>query len=601
MYLSFDSQQILVKSITENNGDLTKQLFKANPCLERDLSLSDVTREAVQALSQVKSQYPLMNSAYIPDNAWCLAGVFNAHHVLQAMREFGVRISASNSYGNNILHCIIARASIETNKVESKSITTISFIKSFTTTKEYTELLLAENSDGLRPLELASHLGTFSLFKFIFETSELYVSRTKDLSLFTVLYFDITDYVTGSRMFKSPPFTLVLLDQNNMNHKSLHDMFFKDPMKTWLAAINYSNRPYIVFFALLRTTYIFNFLLSLHFTKARVLASKTPQLQPMHHEMSSNLSTPLSTTNNETEDTEDARLFISVMFSTAYSIGALLINIAYGIIVMCHDGKVTWKTKKATGNKNLVMYKWFYASANWIILIGILVISQDVLRLIYIQQHQRTFSADHIDVIVIIAVCVCIWDLMYYLQLVPGLNLYTIAVQRMLTGFASFGVIFGLFFFSYVFGFHVLFDDTETFLASLYRTFHIMLGAFNFADTNHSQHFLHFAFIFMIVYLLLNILIAIFTSSYDWVYKHRRIILTIQCLSVYLIMESVMVRIMSRFHNYLRKKYLHFENDRVYVTKVVIKEFKYNKSNTLLKTKSDMNTITEVTIIWVPT
>ena len=185
MYLSFECQRILVKSITQNNGDLASQLFKANPCLKHDLSISDVTREAVKALSQVKSMiHPLMNNSYIPDNAWCLAGVFNAHHVLQAMREFGVRISASNSYGNNILHCIIARASIETDEFESKSITTISFIRSFTTNTEYTELLLAENGDGLRPLELASHLGTFSLFKFIFETSELYVSRTKDLSLF---------------------------------------------------------------------------------------------------------------------------------------------------------------------------------------------------------------------------------------------------------------------------------------------------------------------------------------------------------------------------------------------------------------------------------
>ena len=556
-----------------------------------------MTREAVQALSQVKSQYPLMKSAYIPDNAWCLAGVFNAHHVLQAMREYGVRISASNSYGNNILHCIIARASIETDEFESKSIPTISFIKLLTTSKEYTKLLLAENSDGLRPLELASHLGTFSLFEFIFEKSELYVSRTSDLGVFTVLYFDITDYITGPRMFKSPPFTLALLDQNNMDHRSLHGVLFKDPMKTWLAAINFSNRPYIIVFAFLRTVYIFNFLLSLHFTKSRVFASKQAQFQPIHNEISNNLSTPNPAAENRTYNTHSASLFISLMFSTVYSIGALLVNVGCGIIVVCHNGNMAWKIKKVTGNKNLVMYKWFYASANWIILIGILVISQDVLRLIYIQQNQRTFSADYIDVIVIIAVCVCIWDVMYYLQLVPGLNLYTIAVQRMLTDFASFGVIFSLFFLSYTFGFHVLFDDTETFLASVYRTFQIMLGVFNYANTNPTQHFLHFAFIFMIVYLLLNILIAIFTSSYDWVYKHRRIILTIQCLSVYLIMESIMARILSRFHNYLRKKYLLFENDRVYVTKVIIKEFEYNKSNTLMKTKSKMNPILEVTVI----
>ena len=186
------------------------------------------------------------------------------------------------SYGKSSLHCIIAQASVETGEFESKSIPTITFIKLLTTSKEYTELLLAENSDGLRPLELASHLGTFSLFKSIFETSDLYVSRASDLGLFVVLYFDTNDYITGPRMFKSPPFTLALLDQNNMDHKSLHDMLFKDPMKTWLAAINFSNRSYIIVFTFLRTAFIFNFLLSLHFTKSRVFASKIPQFQPIH-------------------------------------------------------------------------------------------------------------------------------------------------------------------------------------------------------------------------------------------------------------------------------------------------------------------------------
>ena len=143
-------------------------------------------------------------------------------------------------------------------------------------------------------------------------------------------------------------------------------------------------------------------------------------------------------------------------------------------------------------------------------------------------------------------------------------NLYAIAVQRMLT--YSFGAMFGLFSLSYVFGFHVLFDDFNTFVTSISRTFQIMMGITNYANTNFIRYFLHVAFIFMVVYLLLNILIVILTSSFGWAYKHRRILLTVLCLSVTLTMEPVMARLIRRFHNYLRKRYLVFENDKVYVT-----------------------------------
>ena len=394
MSVSLDCQRILVKAITGNNGDLARQLFKTNGWLKEDLSLYGLIQKENVTMSQVKSQCPLIASAYIPDNAWCFAAVLDARRVMKTMREFGVRLSESNSHRNNALHCIIARASIEADEYELKSISTIYFIKRLATQKEYTELLLAENDDGLRPLELASHLGTFSLFQFIFETSELYVSRIRDFTLFSVMYFDITDYIIGRRMLKSPPFTILLLDQNSMNHKSLPDVLFKDPMKTWIAAIDYSNRPYIIVFAFLRIIYIFNFLLSLHFTAIHFISRQKIQMQHMHQGKAYNLSTPVSGREKGSGNTHNPVLLVSLMFSIIYSVGALLINIAYLIDDVCHTRKMPWKTKTASGNKDLVVYKRFYMFANWINVIVILVLSQDVLRPRYIHPHYKLFSAD---------------------------------------------------------------------------------------------------------------------------------------------------------------------------------------------------------------
>ena len=566
-----ECKQSLVGAIAKNNGDLARQVFKENKYLKEDLDVSEIIQKEHKDLHDIKPQCPLVASAYVADNAWCLAGVYDAREVLQVMREFGVRITEANSQQNTFLHCVIARASIGPDDFESKFISTLMFIKSLATDEEYTNLLLAENGDGLRPLELAFHLGTFSMFRFLFETSGLYMSKISECSLFSIQYFDITDYVLGPRMQISPPYTMLFLDQRKMNHKSIKDVCLNDPMKTWINAINCSNSPYIMASVVLRITYILNFFISLVFAKIEVNQNK--KLHQLHTtgEISGDFSTLGFTSEYDITDTDNTLLLISLLYNIIYSIGVLLFNTASAIMTMWLHRSMRWKYKTVTGDRHLVVYRWFYIIANWITVVGILILSQDVLRLQFTEKNHQTFSAYYIDVMALIAVFVCIWDVMYYLQLVPGLNLYVIAVQRMLVDFLSFGVLFILFFFSYVFGFYILSEDADDLSDSMYGTFQLMLNMINYAESNYNLQFLHVAFTFMIVYLLLNILIAIFTLSFNGVYEYKDIILMVQCLSVSLLIEPVMSKVMGRFHNYLRKKYLVFENGRVYVTKIIVK------------------------------
>ena len=270
MKSSLDCKRSLMDAISEDNDKVTKQLFKENENLKEDLSLSDIMRGELNDLHKMKPQCHLSESVYVPDNAWCLAALCDAREVLQCMREFGVPIWEVNSHANTFLHCIIAWASTDTDELESTFISTIMFVKTLATKNEYRQVLLLENGDGLRPLELASHLGTYTLFQFLFESNELYVSKIREFSLFSVLYFDITDYILGSRMQKSPPYTMVLMDKTKLNHKSLHDVFLNDPMKSWFAAVNYSNRPYFIILAFLRIIYILSFISSFLCAKNQV-------------------------------------------------------------------------------------------------------------------------------------------------------------------------------------------------------------------------------------------------------------------------------------------------------------------------------------------
>ena len=134
-------------AITENNGNATKQLFKENENLKEDLSLSEIMREELNDRHRRKPQCHLSKSVYVPDNAWCLAALYDAREVLQSMREFGVPIWEVNSHANTFLHSIIAWASTDTDELESTFISTIMFVKTLATKNEYRQVLLLENGN----------------------------------------------------------------------------------------------------------------------------------------------------------------------------------------------------------------------------------------------------------------------------------------------------------------------------------------------------------------------------------------------------------------------------------------------------------------------
>ena len=71
--------------------------------------------------------------------------------------------------------------------------------------------------------------------------------------------------------------------------------------------------------------------------------------------------------------------------------------------------------------------------------------------------------------------------------------------------------------------------------------------------------------------MLLNIVIAIFTSAYDDVIRNDDVISKVQMLSIVGITKPFMNTLFTRLYNCFRKNYLVLEGENVYVTKVVMK------------------------------
>ena len=557
----------LFNAITEDDGELARQLLSDNEHVQFAMTLSQALNEEGYILGDKKSVCHITNSGYRPDDAWCLATIYNARNVMQVMIECSFPISLVNGHGNTFLHCIIAQASVEDEDEEEKRVSNVKFIKSLISHKEYASILLMENNDGLRPLELASHLGTFSLFQFIFDTKCVYISKLRELSFSSTEYFDITEYEIGKRYFISPPYTMMLLDQRKMNRKSVQNTFLSEPMKTWFAAISYSNMFYIIILAFLRITNTVSFFVSWMLSKVHVIHFKS-------HEklISNNVST--NSSENRIQSISQAPLIVILSYNATYSIIMLLLGTIYGIynlFMKCQ--RMKWRLRTVSGMKDTVAFTWLYLIAQTFTLTGIFVLSVDIFYLQTSHQHDKIFSSDGFNFMAVIVIVSCVWDILYYLQLIPGLSLYVIAVQRMLNDFTAFSIVFMLFFFSYIFGFYILDDNAEDFTVSAYNTFQLMLNIVNYSGDTATLKILHVAFIFLTVYLLLNILIAIFASSYEYVYTYRHILCTIQRLSVFLVIEPFAAKFMRRLHAHLRKKHLVFEDGRVYIIRTVRKPF----------------------------
>ena len=560
-------EKLWVDAIVKDNVDLAQQLLNehqdviSNIFLNRTYSYTNILK------GHARSQCGLICSSYAPNNVLSLAAVYNAREILKVLMERQIPITAMTSHGNNYLHCLIAFASVGEEELEYEVLSSAQYIRSLLSDHEYKEILLAENKSGLRPLELASHLGCMAMFKFIFQSELVYMTIVEDMAFYSVQYYDITDYVTGNRFFKSPPYTMMFLEEHKMGQKAVCEVFLTDPMKTWFSAITFSNMPYIIIWCLLRMSFLLAFGLVMMLTDVIGEVGREMYNGSIPHNMSNNTYEYTGTIIDDTVEAEGKLLVYAIIYICIYSCCALFkdtISFFYKLLKFRR-----WHSKTINGTKSLAAYTQFYHFSQVCVLIGGFVNGLGVLGC-YTSQNYDFSVLFFLDTMVIISVCASVWGILYFLQLIPVLNIYVIAIQRMLGGFASLCIIFIIFFTWFSFGFSLLNDDMPVDNFLYYDMFRIMLNMENYADRGHTVQFLHMIFIFVIVYLLLNILIAVFTSAYDYVIQHKEIIKQVQSLTVTMVTEPIAAALLAPLHNRLRQKYLVYRENKVYATKVIM-------------------------------
>ena len=173
------------------------------------------------------------------------------------------------------------------------------------------------------------------------------------------------------------------------------------------------------------------------------------------------------------------------------------------------------------------------------------------------------------------------WSLLYFVQLLPSIGYFVVAIQQMVRQMFNFGVVYSIFFFAAGHAFFVTVNTSErqtcsgefsNVLQGIYSTFAIMLNLVNPAQLGLRHpgwiYVLHVSYIVIVAILLINFLIAIMSSALSEVALQQPIIERLQRLSVAIAIESRIDRLVAPYYRAMQRRHFVYEGDRIYIVRV---------------------------------
>src|SRR6218665_3788475 len=187
-----------------------------------------------------------------------LAAVYGSLKVCDVMIRNDVNAYLQESESCNIIHCLICVAFYQIYNEEAVVDTYHSLCRMLS--KDVIKNLLhMEESNGLRPLEFAAHLGILQMMSSIFETPEIYITREDAAGVSLYQWYDITEYeligVPGSRVSVSPTRFFGIIDVRNLDRPNVRKMMVDGMMAEWIQRSIRSKRYMMITYTLSRIFY----------------------------------------------------------------------------------------------------------------------------------------------------------------------------------------------------------------------------------------------------------------------------------------------------------------------------------------------------------
>ena len=574
-------------AIKENNSTLVEEILSR--CDEQEKRL------LLDGHFQFHNQCLLKSTALTYQNLTCtfelplfLAVHFQSIKVLKIMFQSGIDISQNDFRGNNVIHGLVLSSSSASDK-NYRSM--YAYLMKSLSTSDKKRLLLAENNDGLRPLEYASKLDEFGLQECILQTKDVYAFSKGNVGVYEQVYYDVTDYecIGRGRYLKSPLWYMTHLSKESLESNTTRGAILSPVMRSWYKVKEQNTASIIRIWFFFRT--LFHIMVVLMSGFLRTIFT---QFKYDNHLILNNLTCTDFLNGTQYNLTECEGDFVKslcqgfTMRALGFLIGCIVLGTsAIIVIVNVTDGLVSlWKThcnkkgiaRKIVSGGSLVSTR-FYHVAQFLLALSIVGCAFMIFLQVQFHEHDSRFTQLMHNISVLLFISVILlngWAMLYFLQFLPHMGYFVLAVQRMVGETFKFIFIFLLFLFGFseafanvlaVNGFcHV--PEFKDKAISLYSTFTVMLNMINlneYMQSNFTLGLVHFTYVLMVAVLLLNFLIALMANSMGSVSEYRTVLMTLQRLHISLLLEWKYSRVCCLWYKRKQSQYLVRENGRLYL------------------------------------
>ena len=497
------------------------------------------------------------------------AAIFHSHAVLQLLCAHGVDVLQVDRWQNNAVHMLIYADCMQ-NARGMANAKTLSHLQNLFSEKDLTSLMIAENAFSLRPLEFAALHGCISMVGVIMQTKGIYLINEESVGYSIEQYIDLSDYElfddgVPPRFYKSPLLFVSFIGTSAIQTPNSENIFDDPALKSWIHAKTMINLPFVFIWILFRFFYIGLFCWA-------SLANTWPTIviNGSAHNVSSNRDAMLCSS--------QLSVFGRYQYYTLASISILILIFDFCEYIfmrkLFHPA-----VYKSISDRDFVAHVDFYRWMQVITCSSMVGIT--LCQILRSMGYAIPLTPDHICFAFI--AWGCMWGVIYFLQVLPWISIYALAVQRTLQDFARFLLIFVIFLSAGAVSFrHVLLGDSnecpqnfDTAVETIYSTFLIIINLVNFREYENadkiSLYILHIAFVFFISVLLINFLIATMTQSFSDVHAKQKAIINMQRLSLILTVQLRLAWPMQALYKRLHKRAFVYHNKRICLRRTLIK------------------------------
>ncbi len=508
-----------------------------------------------------------------------LTVLYGSYDVLRCLLDRGADPYCLEEGANNIFH-VMGQMTYLFPKYEEYQVKSYIQCISILGKERMSLLLSSENSESLRPLELAAKLGCCKMVKAMLETPGVYLTKEKTRGMVHYQWIDVTEYETTDpkldRRGKSPLGYLALMTETTLMKPGTMELFCWPPFQMWMKSKFHSNRIILSLWFILRfIQVVMYFVVSADKSLLGVIGGVAEV--ELTSNVTRNYTFVFCSSYVQYSLAPQLRTFLYLWIAVqAYF--TIVFDIAEFIVIRVRKTPKYLHSACNVGS-NYVVTKYLYQFNHFcfsaIMALGVT---------LQFAKLQSVFTPELIQFINLVCTINITFCFMFFFQMLPIVGVYVTTVRRMLRDLLNFSFLYLLWVTPFSLYFLVFFNTNSKFDCvsefsnigeAFYSTFRMMLNMLDLhlyeVHTPQVLDLVHVIYVFTVAILLINFLIAVMSTSAARIAMSDKIIVGLERMYVALILESRLGRPLRGLLKRCKERTLVISNSRYYLLNIEYK------------------------------